>query len=102
MEYALGLEGRQDYPGHCPKVTRGNMTLLRGDQRMGDGVHRKCDSILYPNFAHQFRYMRLHSALLDPESGPDFLVGTARNQHFQHFLLAVGECHAASGKNSAW
>src|SRR5438552_14159715 len=23
MEYALGLESRQDYPGHCPKVTKG-------------------------------------------------------------------------------
>src|SRR2546427_13198606 len=23
MEYALGLESRQDYPGHCPKVTSG-------------------------------------------------------------------------------
>jgi len=31
----------------------------------------------------------------------NLLVGTARHQHFQHFLFAVGKGHAAGGKDSS-
>src|SRR5689334_8711423 len=35
----------------------------------------------------------------DAQRGANLLVGAARHQHLEHFLLAVGECDAARREN---
>jgi hypothetical protein len=64
-------------------------------ERICDRVDRKRDSILYSDFTHQFCYVRFDRALADPEGSADFLVGSARDQHFQNLFFAARKTHPA-------
>src|ERR1700694_6000120 len=46
--------------------------------------------------------MGFHCALPNGERRTDFLVGAARDQQFQDFLLPVGKAGAAGGKHTTW
>ena len=70
-------------------------------ERICDRVNGESDSILHSNFLHQFCYVRFDCALGDPQGTTDFLVGTARDQHFQNLFLAVRKTHPASREDTS-
>ena len=70
-------------------------------ERICDRVDRESDSILHSDFAHQFCYVRFDCAFANPEGSADFLVGSARDQHFQNLFFAVRKTHRASREDSS-
>ena len=70
-------------------------------ERICDRVDRESDSILDSDFTHQFCYVRFDCALADPEGRADFLVGPARDQHFQNLFFAVGKTHPPSREDAS-
>src|SRR5690242_9671801 len=77
------------------------VTLLGGYKRMRDGVYGKRNSILYANFAHQFRNVRFYGALLNPKSRANLLVGTTSHEHLENLFFAVSKRHSTGGENPA-
>src|SRR6266851_9661646 len=69
---------------------------------MCKGVNREGDTILHADFPQQLGHMGLHGTLPNSEWRPDFLVGVARDQQFQDFLLPHGKARAAAGKSTNW
>ena len=66
---------------------------------MRNGMYRESDTILHADLPQQLSYVGFHRALFNPEGRPDFLVGAARDQQFQDFLLPVGKGGAAGGES---
>jgi hypothetical protein len=63
------------------------LELFRGYQGMRNRVDRKGDSILDPDFAHEFGDVSFHSTLFDAQSRANFFVRTSGNKHLKYFLF---------------
>ena len=61
-------------------------------------MNRERDTILHADFPQQLGYMSFHRTLFNAEGRPDFLVGAARDQQLQDFLLPIGKGDAAGGE----
>src|SRR5215472_9225225 len=70
-------------------------------ERICDRVDRERDSILHSDFTHQLCYVRFDCALGDPQGSTNFLVGSARDEHFQNLFFAVRKTHPASRKDTS-
>src|SRR5215469_13940358 len=75
--------------------------LFRRNQRVRDRVNGKRDAVLNADFPHQLGHVRFDGALFDAERSADLFVGAASHQHFQNFLLAIGEGYAAGREDAA-
>ena len=75
--------------------------LLRRDQVVRNGMHRKRNPVLHPYFSHQLGDVRLHGALFDAQRRTDLFVRAARHQHFQNFLFAVSKGHATGREDAS-
>jgi hypothetical protein len=63
--------GATSAPPEAQKLTN---SLFRSHQRVGDGMNRQSDAILYADFAHQLGDMRLYRTFFDAQGGADFLI----------------------------
>src|SRR6266478_5126517 len=77
------------------------LLLFCDNQRVCKGVNRERDAILHADFPHQLGHMGFHCTLANAEGRPDFLVGPARDQQFQYFLLLVGKGGAAGRESNS-
>src|SRR5215813_9827665 len=69
------------------------------DEGMSNCVDRKRDPVLDPYLAHELSYVSLHGALLDLKGLADLAIGGSSHKKLKHFFFAIGERHAACGKD---
>ena len=94
--HAYEIDNSCEIVGYCELLG-----VAHSQQRVGEGVYGKGDTVGDAGLAHQLCDVRLDRALLDAQGGANFSIGSSGHQQVQHFTFALGENQGCFARGAA-